>query len=66
MEEAREECCIICTLRTSENDSHLICPKTYDSCETLLKAAEIRKYDPITDAAKELGENEFPKIYYNC
>ena len=68
MEDARdrnEECCIICTQRTSEKDSHLICPQTYDSWLTLLKAAETRKYDPITDAAKELGENEFPKIYYH-
>ena len=65
MEEAREECCIICTLRTSDNDSHLVSPKTYDSWQNLLKAAELRKYGPITDAAKELGGNEFPKIYYH-
>ena len=65
MEEAREECCIICTLKTSDNDSHLVSPKTYDSWQNLLKAAELRKYGPITDAAKELGGNEFPKIYYH-
>ena len=65
MEQAREESCVICTIRTSENDSHLMYPKRYDSWETLLKAAEIRKYDPTTDAAKVLGENEFPKIYYH-
>ena len=31
MEEAREECCIICTLNTSDNDSHLVSPRIYDS-----------------------------------
>ena len=65
MEETREECCIICTLRTSENDGHLVCPKTYESWKTLLKAAEVRQYGPITDVAKELRENELPKIHYH-
>ena len=52
--------------KTAENDSHLICPQhNNDSWQTLLKAAEIRKYNLITDAAKNLRDKKVPKLYYH-
>ena len=56
------ELCIICP---TETDGHLITPQTHESWQTLLKAAEIRDYAPITDAAKQVQENEIPKVHYH-
>ena len=59
------ELCIICSQGPTETDGHLITPQTHESWQTLLKAAEIRDYAPITDAAKQVEENEIPKVHYH-
>ena len=55
----------ICMLKPTEKDGHLVCPQTHESWKTLFEAAKVRMYDPIINAAKSLGDIEFPKIYYH-
>lgn len=57
--------CIIHQDTSKEDDDHLVSPQDYASWETLLEAAKVRKYAPILDVAKELGEKEVPRIYYH-
>ena len=52
-------------LKPTEKDGHLVCPQTHESWKTLFEAAKVRMYDPIINAAKSLGDNEIPKIYYH-
>jgi len=60
-----DEQCIICMLKPTEKEGHLVCPQTHESWETLFEAAKVRMYNPIINAAKSLGDNEIPKIYYH-
>jgi len=57
--ECSSKLCIICSQEAIDNDSHLVSPKTYDSCLTLLRAAKHNA------AAKQLGTGEVPEIYYH-
>ena len=59
----RQEQCII---HTSEDDSNLVTPKDIDSWKTLLKAADIRNYKPVLEAAKTVEEGAIPtSVMYN-
>lgn len=60
----KKELCIIC-LQKFENEDRSVSPQAYESWQTLLEAAKIRCHAPIIDVAKQLGTNEFPKIYYH-
>ena len=53
----RQEQCII---HISEDDSNLVTPKDIDSWKTLLKAADIRNYKPVLEAAKTVEEGAIP------
>lgn len=58
------EVCII-HHETSQDGDKIIGLKDYESWKTLLDAAKVRNYAPITDVAKDLGEKEVPSIQYH-
>ena len=58
------EVCII-HHETSKEDDGIFGLKDYESWKTLLDAAKVRNYGPITDVAKDLGEEEVPRIHYH-
>ena len=60
---ARMNCIIHCS--DEEPDSKLVSPKYFESWITLLRAAEIRNYDPILGMSKGLPEGEIPAVRYH-
>ncbi|XP_076121490.1 uncharacterized protein LOC143102032 [Alosa pseudoharengus] len=58
------EVCII-HHETSKEGDEIFGLKDYESWKTLLDAAKVRNYAPITDVAKDLREEEVPRIHYH-
>ena len=50
---------------SKEDDEHLVSPQSYDSWLTLLEAAKVRNHAPNLDIAKQLEDEEIPKIFYH-
>lgn len=59
-----EDKCII-HHASSGSDTHLVCPKTYESWLSLLEASKVRNHTAVLEVAQSLGEKEIPKIYYH-
>ena len=59
------EVCII-HHETSKEVETIFDLKDYESWKTLLDAAKVRHYASITDVAKDLGEEEVPRITENA
>jgi hypothetical protein len=59
-----EDQCII-HQTVSDEDEHLVSPQSYNSWLTLLEAAKVRNHAPVLDIAKELADQEVPKIFYH-
>ena len=60
----QKRACMNCIIHCSdeEPDSKLVSPKKFKSWITLLRAAEIRNYDPILGMSKGLPEGEIPAL----
>ena len=54
------------TMKTSKEDDKIFGLKDYESWKTLLDAAKVRNYAPITDVAKDFGEEEASSITENA
>ena len=57
--------CLIHMTASKKDDEHLVSPQSYDSWLTLLEAAKVRNHAPILDIAKQLEDEEVPKIFYH-
>jgi len=57
--------CIIHMTASKEDDEHLVSPQSNDLWLTLLEAAKVRNHAPILDIAKQLEDEEVPKIFYH-
>ena len=64
-ESSEEQCIIHYKTVFHEGIDHLVSPQSYDSWLTLLEAAKVRDHSPILEIAKQLKENEVPKIFYH-
>ena len=55
-----------CIIHCTDQDNHqLISPQGVDSWKTLLKAAQIRKHEPLLELAKDITEEHIPDIKYH-
>ena len=55
-----------CIIHCTDQDNHqLISPQCVDSWKTLLKAAQIRKHEPLLELAKDIPEEHIPDIKYH-
>lgn len=54
-----------CIIHCSDDTDNLITPKSVDSWNTLLRAAQIRQHDPILELAKDTPEGEIPALNYH-
>lgn len=61
LEQKQNECIIHCT----GDDGELIYPKNLESWKTLLKAAQIRKHEPILNLSEQTSDEEIPDICYH-
>ena len=56
---------LTCIIHCSDDTDNLITPKSVDSWNTLLRAAQIRQHDPILELAKDTPEGEIPALNYH-
>ena len=54
-----------CIIHCDEKSTDFVSPKTLSSWQTLLRAAQIRKYKPVLELAKDLSDEEIPDIQYH-
>ena len=59
----RTNCIIDCC--NEDIDSKLVSPTNFESWVMLLRAAEVRSYDPILDINKGLTKGEIPDVQYH-
>jgi len=60
---ARQECMLDCC--ESDPKATLTTLTDYSSWQTVLRAANIRKYEPIQHMGIGLAEGQYPCIYYH-
>ncbi|KAG0711467.1 hypothetical protein GWK47_020543 [Chionoecetes opilio] len=54
-----------CIIHCSDDNENLISPQTVDSWKTLLRAAQIRRHEPILELAEYTLEGEIPALNYH-
>ena len=63
LKRARQGCILDC--RESDLNAKLVTLRDRDSWDTLLNAANVRKFKPIQDLAIGLGDREVPQVQYH-
>ncbi|KAG0720428.1 hypothetical protein GWK47_048533 [Chionoecetes opilio] len=54
-----------CIIHCSDDNENLISPQSVDSRKTLLRAAQIRRHEPILELAEDTPEGEIPALNYH-
>ncbi|KAG0727937.1 hypothetical protein GWK47_033565 [Chionoecetes opilio] len=54
-----------CIIHCSDDNENLISPQSVDSWKTLLRAAQIRRHEPILELAEDTPEGEIPALNYH-